>query len=570
MKKTVPIAALIVIAVLQTLVYWNAHLLLRAEDPAAGPAGTIEALAVAVRIYPWNDRAWFELGKAQFETGAESLGEARVRDAAFAESVRSFLKALKLNPGSAATHFHLAQSLQYMSYLSLPTPVPYFDEFKRAASLTGHNSQVYHEVGKVLLSKWESLRPEEQDFTLDILRKMLAGRDQGRLRDLLEVWQLHGQDYTVIDRILPDDASLLRVYARFLGEKSLSLEIRQRSLARAEFLDFVEAGKELGQGARSFENFQAEEAAAHIATCLRLLGSISLYQTLCSEKPIEPAEFAELRKAAYLLLAKSQVEKSRSLSDPDHYLETYLDLEDQPLAVGELEKFLEERGLVRNGEAAESRPKDLSTLAFELGLDFKQNRYRDIAKAGDLLDKSAVVIPEAGRTHYAKILRLVGDAYLKLDYVYEAEKFYLKALALRPDDLEGLIKLERCYDRLNDDPKMAEVRRRIGALLSPAAIGLGRRTLQKEDPLRVDLVCDGQPLTLTVTIESARPGGRLLLAVFFNGRVVAEKYVEGGTLSFAVTPVTGSNALVLETFNGPVILVEVDRRATSAGPQSCP
>jgi tetratricopeptide (TPR) repeat protein len=570
MKKAVPIAALIVIAAFQILVYWNTYLLHRANDPAAGPARKIEALALAVRIYPWNDQAWFELGKARFETGAESLGEARVRDAAFAGSVQSFLKALKLNPGSAATHFHLAQSLQYMSYLSLPTPVPYFDEYKRAASLTGHNSQVYHEVGKVLLSRWESLRPEEKEFTLDILRKMLAGRDQERLRDLLEVWHLHGQDYAVIDHILPEDASLLRVYARFLGEKSLSLEVRQRSLARAEFLDFVEAGKDFDQGARSFENFQAEEAAAHITACLRLLGSISLYQTLGSDKPIDPAEFAELRRAAYLLLAKSQVEKSRSLSNPDHYLETYLELEDQPLAVGELEKFLEDRGLLRRSEAAESRPKDLSTLAFELGLDFKQNRYRDIARAGELLEKSAVVIPEAGRTHYAKILRLVGDSYLKLDYVYEAEKFYLKALALRPDDLEGLIKLERCYDRLNDDWKMAEVRRRIDALLSPGAIELGRRTLQKEDPLRVDLVCDGQPLTLNVTIESLRPGGRPLLAAFFNGRVVAEKYVDGGTLSFAVTPVAGSNSLVLKSFNEPVILVKIDRRAASEAWESCP
>lgn len=570
MKKAVPIAALIIIGALQTLVYWNAHLLYRAKDPANPPAGKIEALALAVRIYPWNDQAWFELGKAQFETGVESLVEPRVRDAAFAASVRSFLKALKLNPGLAATHFHLAQSLQYMSFLSLPTPVPYFDEYKRAASLTGHNSQVYHEVGKVLLSKWESLRPEEKDFTLDILRKMLAGRNQERLRDLLEVWHLHGQDYTVIDRILPDDASLLRVYARFLGEKSLSLDVRQRSLARAEYLDFVDARKELDQGKRSFENFQAEEATAHMSACLRLLGSISLYQTLGSDRPIDPMEFTDLRKAAYLFLAKSQVENIRSLSDHDHYLETYLELEDQPLAIGELEKFLEERGLVRNSEAAESRPKDLSTLAFELGLDFKQNRYRDITKAGELLDKSAVVIPEAGLGHYVKILRLVGDSYLKLDYVYEAEKFYLRALALRPDDLDGLIRLERCYDRLNDDRKMAEVRRRIRALLSPAVMELGRRTLNKEEPLRVDLVCDGQPLTLAATVESARPGGHPLLAVFLNGRVVAEQYVERGTLSFGITPVAGSNALVLETFNEPVILVEIGRRDATAGRPRCP
>jgi tetratricopeptide (TPR) repeat protein len=566
MKKAVLIAALIGVAALQSVVYWNAHLLYRAGDSTADPAGKVRALELAVRVLPWNGRAWFELGKARFDGGAESLGDARVRDAAFAASVRCFLKSLSLNPGSAAAHFHLAQSLQYMSYLSLPTPVPYFDEFKKAASLTGHNSQVYHEVGKVLLSRWESLRPEEKDFTVDILQKTLAGRDQERLRDLLETWYLHGQDYTVIDRVLPKDAALLRVYARFLGEKSLSLEIRERALARAESLDFVKARSELDQGTRSFENFQGEEAAAHLSTCLRLLESISFYQTLGGEKLIDPGEFAELRKAAYLVLAKSHVEKTRSLADPDHDLETYLELEDQPLAVGEFEKFLAERGLTGNEGAAESRPKDLSALAFELGLDFKQNRYRDITKAGELLEKSTVIIPEAGRTQYARILRLIGDSHLKLDYIYEAEKYYLKALAAGADDLEGLIGLERCYDRLNNDRKIAEVRRRIGLLLSPAAIELGRRTLRKGDPVRVDLVCDGRPQTLTITFENLRPGSRPLLAAFFNGRVVTERYVEGGAFSFPVTPVTGANSLVLETVNEPVTLVKIARMAASVGP----
>lgn len=565
MKKIALVAALIVIAAAQTAVDWNAHLLDRAKEGTTDPAGKERTLELAARIYPWNDQVWFELGKTLFDKGAESLGGARVRDAALAGSVRCFLEGLRLNPGSAAAHFHLAQSLEYMRYLSLPAPVSYFDEFKNAAALTGHNSQIYLEVGKVLLSRWESLGPEERDFTLGILRKMLAGKDQEKLRNLLEVWYLHGQDEAVIEKVLPEDAGCLRVYARFLGEKSLSLEAREKALAKAESLDFLKARSDLDQSQRSFEYFQGDDAAAGLSTCLGLLESISFYQALGREELFDPREFAELRKTAYLLLAKSQVDKTRSLADPDHFLETYLALEDQPLAVGEFEKFLAERDLLEKDESAASRPRDLQTMAFELTLDFKQNRYRDITKAGEMVEKGAVIIPEAGRPYYARILRLVGDSYLKLDYIYEAEKYYLKALAAGPEDLDGLLRLERCYDRLNDDQKIADVRRRINALLSPAEIDLGRRALEKGVPVRVGLVCDGRPLTLTVAFENLRPGSRPLLVAFFNGRVVREGFFDGGTFSFPVTPATGANSLVLETINEPVALIRVSRQARPAG-----
>ncbi len=560
MKKIALVAALVVIAVVQADIYWNAHLLDRAKEEATDPAGKEKILELAGRVYPWNDQVWFELGKALFEKGTESLGEPRVRDAALAGSVRCFLEGLRLNPGSAAAHFELAQSLEYLRYLSLPAPVSYFDEFKKAAALTGHNSQIYGEVGKVLLARWESLGPEERDFTLDILRKMLAGKDRQKLRDILEVWYLHGQDEAVIESVLPDDSGCLREYARFLGEKSLSLEPREKALAKAESLDFLKARSELSQSQRSFEYFQGDDAPARLSTCLRLLESISFYQTLGREELIDPKEFAELRKTAYLLLAKSQVDKTRSLSDPDHFLETYLALEDQPLAVGEFEKFLAERGLPGKDESP-SRPRDLRALALELTLDFKQNRYRDITKAGELVEKGAVIIPEAGRAYYARILRLVGDSYLKLDDIYEAEEYYLKALAAGPEDLDGLLRLERCYDRLNDDQKTAEVRRRINALLSPAEIDLGRRALEKGAPVRIGLVCDGRPVMLTVTFENLRPGSRPLLAAFFNGRVVREGFFEVGSMSFPVTPAAGTNSLVLETINGPVALIRISRQA---------
>ena len=84
-------------------------------------------------VFPWNDLVAFELGKAYFERGAEALGDPAARDRSFGQAVEAFLRSLRLDPGRAAVHFHLAQTLLYMSYLSLPAPVPYFEEYKRAA-----------------------------------------------------------------------------------------------------------------------------------------------------------------------------------------------------------------------------------------------------------------------------------------------------------------------------------------------------------------------------------------------------------------------------------------------------
>jgi tetratricopeptide (TPR) repeat protein len=565
MKKTGLILALAVLAVVQTAVYWNAHLFYRALDGAADPGEKMRLLGLAARIYPWNERVYFELGRVSFERGAESMAESRLRDEAIRDSARYFLKSLWLDPASAAAHLHLAQSLQYMDYLSLPMPVPYFEEYKKAASLTGHNSQVHAEVGRVLLARWESLRPEEKDFTLDLLKKVLAGKDPARLRDILEIWYLGGRDEAVIDQILPEDSGLARAYAEFLGEKSLSLEARERALARAESLDFASARNELEAGQRNLESFESEQAAAHASACLKLLGSIAFYQGLVRGEMIDPREYAQVRKAAHLLLAKSRIEQTGTLDDPDSSMATYVAQEDQPLSVGGFEQFLRERGLLEGDGSAASRPKDLRVLALEMSLDFKQNRYRDITKAGEILERSTFIIPEAGRAYYARILGLIGDSYMKLDYLYEAEKFYLKALSAGPEKPEDLLRLERCYARLNNDRKLAEVHTRLDALLLPPRVSLGGRPLEKGSPVRIAIVSDGQPMSLTVSFESSRPGSRPLLAAFWNGRVVHEAYAEGNRFTFPVNPTAGTNSLVLETVNTPVTLLELERKPGPGG-----
>jgi hypothetical protein len=553
-KKTLLLFALAVLVAFQAAVAWNAHLYWKAKAPAAGPEERIRLLQRAAAVYPWNDLVAFELGKAAFERGAEALGNPAERDALFSRSVGSFLRSLRLNPGSPEVHFHFAQTLLYMDYLSLPAPVPYFEEYKKAAELTGHNSQIYFEVGRVLLARWETLSAAEKDFTLDILRKTLSGKDEGRLLDLLETWNLEVRDTSLIDRILPEDAGLFRAYARFLGEKSLAPEARRTALARAEQLDLLRAKNELDLGRREAEAFRGAEASAHYARALEALGAIKFYQALAGRELFDAREYAETLKSARRLLAMNRIEETRSLADADGAIAAYLEIEDEFTPLGEFEAFIKERGLLGEAPTAASPAKDLQALAFRMALDFQQNRYRDIVRVGDQLASSSLVISPSGKASYVRVLRLIGESNLKLDYIYEAERYFRMALEIEPENLSVLLGIERCYDRLNDEDKAAEARRTIDRLVTPVTIDLGGRLLRKGEAFEEALVTDGRPRRISLEFAPAAAGSRPLVAVFFNGRVVWEGIAGAGPVSFPVSPRPGGNSLEITAVSDPVVL----------------
>jgi tetratricopeptide (TPR) repeat protein len=558
-KKILLLFGLVVLVVFQAAIAWNARLYWKAKAPAASPEERILLLRRAAAVYPWNDLVPFELGKLCFERGAEALENPAERDALFSQAVGSFLLSLRLNPGSPEVHFHFAQTLLYMSYLSLPAPVPYFEEYKKAAELTGHNSQIYFEVGKVLLARWETSSAAEKDFTLDILRKMLSGKDEERLLDLLEVWNLEVRDTSLVDKILPEDAASLHAYARFLGEKSLALEARQTALAKAEHLDFLRAKNELDLGRREAEVFRNAEASAHYARALEALGAIKFYQTLAGRELFDPREYAEVRKLARRLLAMNRIEETRSLADADGTIAAYLELEDRITVLGEFEAFIKERGLLGEGPTAASAAKDLQMLAFRMALDFQQNRYRDIVRVGDLLASSSLVLSPSGKASYVRVLRLIGESYLKLDYVYEAEKYLRMALEIDPENLGVLLGVERCCDRLNDEDKAAEARRTIDLLVTPGTIDLGGRLLRKGESFEEVLVTDGRPRTIRVEFAPAAAGSRPLVAVFFNGRVVWEGTADVGSASFPASPRSGGNSLEIAAVSDSVALTGISQ-----------
>lgn len=552
-KKILSIAGLVLLVGLQAAVARNAWLCWRAAGVDARPEAKTGLLRRADALFPWNDAVPFELGKAYFAQGAEALGDPAVRDRLFGQALGSFLRSLRLNPASPAAHFELGQTLLYMSYLGLPTPLRYFDEYRRAAELTGHNSQIRYDAGKVLLGRWQDLAPAEKDFAAGLLRSSLAGRDEDRLLDFLETWNIALRDYALAERVLPDDPGALRTYARFLGERGLSLEARQAALAKAEALEVARARTELDRGRREAESFRPAEAAAHAAAAVEALGSVRFYQNLTGRALFDPRDFAEARKGARRLLAMSRIDEIRSIADRDGTIAAYLAVEDDSAALGDFETFINERGLF--GESGQDSPfKDLETLAFRLALDFRLNRYREIARVGGLLSSSSLVIAPSGRPSYVRILELIGESNLKLDNVYEAERYFRTALETAPDDLAALLGLERCYGRLNDEVKAGEVCLALDRLTSPSVIDLGGRTVPKGGSSGIDLITAGGRRTIRLEFESASPGDRPLVSIFLDGRIVWENNGDTGIAEFTAILAPGPASLEVAAVSGPVSL----------------
>jgi hypothetical protein len=552
-KKILSIAGLAVLVLAQAVVAWNARLCWRARAVETGPEAKIRLLGRAASAFPWNAEVSFELGRAYFSRGAEALGDPGSRDRSFGLAVAAFLRSLRLDPGSSAAHFELAQTLLYTHYLGLPAPLGYFEEYKRAAELTGHNSRIHYEVGKVLLGRWAGLSAQEKDFVAGLLKGALAGKEEERLADFLEAWNLAGRDPEIIDRVLPDDAASLRAYARFLGERALSLEARQSALARAEALDVARARTELDRARREAERFRTADSSARAAAALAALDSVRFYQDLTGHRLFDPRDYKSIRTGARRLLAMNRIEETRSLADGDGLIAAYLADEDDPAALGEFDTFLKERGLGA-ADDPDSPLKDLRVLLLRTSLDFKLNRYRDIARVGDLFSSSSLVIAPNGRPLYAAILRLVGESDLKLDSVYDAERFYRMAQEAEPDDLDVLLGLARCYGRLNDEARAAGVRKAIGRLISPPLTDLGGRVVPKGGTFEGSFVSAGGRLRVRLETGPADPGPPPLVSVFAGGRVVWEKIGDTGPVEFEIDPGPGPFSLEVAAVSGGIRL----------------
>ena len=551
LKRVLLVTAVVVIAIINILIYWNQHLYYKSLDSFEIDQ-RIEILEKANVFYPWNDLVYHELGKAYFDMAENNFD---VRNSAISylnNSIESFRRSIRINPSSQFSHFHLGRSLANKKLLVSSESPNFLEEYMKAAELVDHSNEIYYEVVKLMLSRWPGLSDNDKTRTSEMVQKIWRGMDREKIHSLLHIWELQIKDNTIMTEILPDKPEAYRLWAEFLGEKSLDLMERQRSLAVAERLEFDIAKAAFNLGERHLYYYRLKEAFGQFRGCLRTLEKIHFYQNLTSDNLINENELTILRNEMFLNLAKCQIEERKDWSEIEGYLLEYLHSEDSVSNINDLETYLVNRGLLR--ERLDGRSDDLRRLAFHFFLDFKQHRYTNIVRVG----RSLVAFPEEGLDHYISILQIVGDSYQKKGNLYEADYFYRLVLERDSKNLETLLRIRQNLERLNEGEKIRDINIQIQEILSPRSINPRISQIPKGRTFRQKLLLDGRDIVLDLHFSINDKKNALLLTVLFNGKVVWEDYLEEEILSIPVETESGSNKLELIAVNHPVEIIQLN------------
>jgi tetratricopeptide (TPR) repeat protein len=558
LKKIIILVAIVVLGALDIFVYLNNHFYYRAQKEE-NIQKRIALLEKSNKYCPLNDLVFYELGKSYFDLGIGSLNDMAASASSFQKSAQNLKKSILINPASPFSHFYLAQSLLNLDLFSPGNETQFYSEFRKAALLAGDDSQIYNEVGRLFFSRWPGLSEEDRNFTLDILRKIMAKKDSKMIALILNIWELNAKDYEIMNEVLPPDPQICRQYAEFLGEKSLFLEERHKYLAQAEVLDFARARREFQSGEMELARFQTQQAFGLFKTSQHLLRGIKFYQTFVTEKDsINISEYTELLKFTWLNLAKCRIEERAGLSEVADDLNQYLALEGQTARVDELVAYLRDRGLIP--EKIDKDFSDLPRLTFELLLQFKQTKYRDIINFGRELQGSLVVVPGANKPDYVRMLLLVGDSLQKVDFLYDAGDIYQKALEINPNNLGTLLRIRQNYDRLNEERKLGEINKAIEKLEAPHEIDFQNLLLNKGITFSRSLVLDGQKIALDLQFRNNEERQEPLISVFFNNRVVWDEYLKNGVISLSLETKPGENTLQIVPVNQSVSLAKLTYR----------
>jgi len=556
-KKAGLLAVLVVAVAAAALMYWSQHLTYKAmkqEDAAL----RVAVLEKAAAFWPLNDRAFYELGKAHFDYAYQNLDDVDLGKDHFRRSARRFRQSLRLNPADFYGHYNYGRTLFHLDFLLPAEDFDFVREYKKAADLTGHRSEIYYQVGKMLLSQWNDLSGEDRAFTTGILKKIAARGNREQFTRIMHTWEMNVGDYAVMGQILPDDAALLRMYAEFLGEKSLDQRERHNVLALAEHLDFQRAGEEFSRAEYHFRYYRPRQAAPLYRRCLDILEGIAFYQGLTGRSPIDAAEYADMMMASNLKLAQCEIMQGRGLEEVEGYLRAYLSLSEKVADASELESYLVENRLI--GERLEDSLNDLGLLSFHCLLYLKQNHYRDVKNIGEMLERSFVVVPEEDKEDYIQVLRWVAKAHQITGYFYDASDFYERALELDEGNVATLLDMRQNYERLNDEREMARIDRRLEELLAPREMLFRDKTIGKGQPFQQPMTLDGSRVSLSLVFASGEEGeSRVvpLVSVHWNGRVVWEDYLREDTVILSLETEQGENRLEVRPVNRDVRLSRI-------------
>jgi hypothetical protein len=560
MTKRIPAFGAVLIAAFLAVVVYRG-------DRAADLAGTLgnatdRRIVILERVWnfvPINDRVFHERAKAYFDRSVNRLGATDLRDADFRRAHKNYIRSLILNPFSPRAHFDFAQALQYMNALDLPFPERYLDEYRKAAVLAGVDHSINFEVGKVLLSRWAGLLPEERRFAGEIIRSLLSAGEReraDRLAVFLRLWDMNVRDADVLEKILPAEAESFRQAARYLGEKSLDRGVRLNLLGKSEILDFRTAREEVLAAQVDLRAPRPNEALDHLRTAWNLLEGIRFYQNLLLKADIDPVEWKALRKTVRLGILKARLETTRSLGEVAEDLRAYLEIEDSPGALGELESLLKARDLI--DDKARSGVQDLDRLMFRFALRFKQNRFREVVQAGQVLTQSFLVVPDDQRVPIGRLFEIVGDACQKLDDLYESNAFYDRAISLGVSDVGIRLKMRRNFDRMNDAAKLKALQPLIDERLTGRETPLSGLILTPEIPYMRVLTLDEKMYRMRLTVLSGAAEPFPLISIVFNGRVVWEDYLKSDSVEVNLPAVMGENRLEIISVNRPVQPVRME------------
>ncbi|MCX6561865.1 MAG: hypothetical protein NTZ26_15320, partial [Candidatus Aminicenantes bacterium] len=555
-KRLLLLLAVLAAAGADVLFYRGSRLVSLARE-ASAPSARIEILEREPALIRDNDVAFRDLGRAWFEAAIEDLTVTGPRDDGLRRAHSAQLRSLRANPLSAATHFDLAKTLEYMRLFDLPAEEKAMEEYVKAVRLAGRDSDILALTGPALLSNWATLDPADRIVARDILKSVLSAKTEERLDAVLDLWALRIQDPGFLRAVLPAEPAAYRRVARFLAERALDRGERIHYLTAAETLEFACAGEAAASARSDFLALKIKEAEAHDRAGLELLNGIRFYQALDpTAEPIPPASVLELKRTLLLSLVRCRMEIARTLDEILPDLRAYLAVANSTSAVSDLEKALRERRLIEAKPDTSGR--DLGRLALELEICFRQNRYREVTEFGQAMEGGLMMVTESARADYARVLEIVGDAYQKLDFLYESNRFYQKAKDLSAQtNLDLLAKMGKNFERLNDAPAVAALRAEAAKSLPSRAVDLAGVTVPKGTAFKQALFLESRNSRLTLKALPAGPTPAYVTLVL-NGRVMWEDFLSAAPVSLLLTPEAGANELEITPWNGPLLLSGIE------------
>ena len=182
----------------------------------------------------------------------------------------------------------------------------------------------------------------------------------------------------------------------------------------------------------------------------------------------------------------------------------------------------------------------------------------DIIKVGDTLQKGYFFVPEYEKEKYVEVLRLIGDSYYRINYLYDAANFYNKALEVDPGSLEILLSLALIYERLSNDEELRKINEKIENILSQKEIDFENFLIKRGESFLQRVMFDGEKIILNLHLKSMEEEVNPWISVFLNGVVVWEDYTMTEVISIPLETKVGENTLRVVSGNASINLIDFE------------